>query len=283
MMTVVAALLVLAPSLLLAGAAPVTLTAGGLQLAVDPQSGLYSLSVDGEPWLRGSPPALFPGVPLRPAQSSSVSGKDALGVFRGLSVYWERAKNNVTGGAGAGERAAPELYDFQTIFKAYTGIIGHELLTFTQVYPGGIPATAPYFNASEKAKLQTCPQFSDRIPVELSPGAQGLGQKSVDLPKSSATALGAFPAFSLHTDQPLNWFTPQGNQLSATSFGRVAPLLFNAEDGQATMPLLLYNDTGRSVAFAPTDHFFVAVHETVTSRAVIAMGPAGSVPVRLRP
>ena len=58
----------------------------------------------------------------------------------------------------------------------------------------------------------------------------------------------------------------------------MAPLLLNAEDGQATMPVLLYNETGRSVAFAPTDHFFIAVHETVTSPDVLAMGPAGSVP-----
>eukprot|EP01050_Picozoa_sp_SAG11_P013947 SAG11_NODE_1669_length_4489_cov_4.583371_5_plen_91_part_00 len=52
--------------------------------------------------------------------------------------------------------------------SAYTGV-DRELLTFTQVYPGGIAATAPHFNASEMARRQTCPQFSNKIPVGLKP------------------------------------------------------------------------------------------------------------------
>ena len=147
----------------------------------------------------------------------------------------------------------PELYTLQTLFKAYSG--PGELHTFTQVYPNGIADTSAYFNASQRARLETCPKFSDRIPLPLPPEpgpggmGQGLGesQKPSPLPASSATALGRFPAFSLRTETPLNWFAPQGNQLSATAFGRVALLRLNALDGQATMPLVLYNVSGSFV------------------------------------
>ena len=59
--------------------------------------------------------------------------------------------------------------------------------------------------------------------------------------------------------QVLNWFTPQGNQLAATGFGRFSPQRFNTENGQGSMPLALYNESGRSIALTPLRHFFVAV------------------------
>ena len=243
---------------------------------MDGASGLYQLHVDGRPWLTSVPPVLAPGVPLHLAQSASISGKDELGVFHGVSIYWERATMLTD--------RRPELYTLQTLFKAYSG--PGELLTFTQVYPNGIADTSAFFNASQRARMETCPKFSDRIPLPLPPepgpggSGQGLGesQKPSPLPASSATALGRFPAFSLRTETPLNWFAPQGNQLSATAFGRVAPLRLNALDGQATMPLVLYDASGRSVAMAPLTHFFNAVHETVSSAEVLAAGIAGSVP-----
>ena len=56
--------------------------------------------------------------------------------------------------------------------------------------------------------------------------------------------------------------------------------LDNSRKLPPVLPIVLYNERGRSIALAPTDHFFIAVHETVSSRDVLSMGPAGSVPVR---
>lgn len=257
-----------------------TVQVGGLGVAVDTTTGSYVLSVDGVAWLRSAPPRLLPGVPLILVQAQSVSGKDGLGIYHGVSIYWERADG----------RSSDEAFDLQTIFKGYdtggTASVGHrELITFTQVYPAGIADTTLYFNASNVARMETCPKFSDRIPIPPStppvPSAADqdqLGQKPSPLPRSSATALGRFPAFSLKTQTTLNWFAPQGNQLAATTFGRVAPLRLNALDGQGSMPLLMYNNSGRSIALAPLDHFFNAVHETATSADILSLGVAGSVP-----
>ena len=267
---------------------PLAVRAGGLEVAVNTVDGSYVLSVDNRTWLRSAPPVLLPGVPLRFGQAASISGKDALGVFHGVTIYWERASQQR-------DEKKPELYDLQTSFKAYedTAAAGsatsRELIAFAQVYPAGIADTTRYFNASDLARMETCPKFSDRVPLpppaagsHKDPGEPqaelGLGQAPSPLPLSSATALGRFPAFSLRTDTPLNWFAPQGNQLAATTFGKVAPLRLNAQDGQGTMPLLMYNDTGRSIVMAPLDHFFNAVHETASSADVIAAGIAGSIP-----
>ncbi len=260
-----------------------TVQVGGLAIVIDTATGSYGLSVDGVAWLRSAPPRLLPSVPLTFAQAQSVSGQDGLGVYHGVSIYWERADS----------RSSDEGFDLQTIFKGYdkggAPDSGHrELITFTQVYPSGIADTTSYFNASELARMETCPKFSDRIPLPPSAPpvsstanpAKGahLGQKPSPLLRSSATALGRFPAFSLNTETPLNWFAPQGNQLAATAFGRVAPLWLNALDGQGSMPLVMYNNTGRSIALAPLDHFFNAVHETATSADILSLGIAGSVP-----
>ena len=136
---------------------------------------------------------------------------------------------------------------------------------------GGIANTSLYFNTSTPALTSTCIPTSDRIPPlylqqatgkphsrVANQGGSGVGHAKV-LPATTALALGSFPAFSLRTPSAvtLNWFTPQGNQLASTNFGRFAPLRFNALNGQGSMPLLLYNASLRAVALTPLGNFFV--------------------------
>lgn len=150
-----------------AGEAVVALKAGGIEVSVT-AGGSYTLSVDGVHWLRSSPPMLLPGVPLRLAQSASISGKDELGAFNGLSLYWERTGEQLPyraaaavaavpapapAVAAAAAAAAPDVYPLQTLFKAYIDTAERELFTFTQIYPAGIAETGPFFNASKMARI----------------------------------------------------------------------------------------------------------------------------------
>lgn len=52
---------------------------------------------------------------------------------------------------------------------------------------------------------------------------------------------------------------------------------FHALNGQASMPLLLYDANLTTVALFPIASFFAAVHETVTSADVLSIGPAASI------
>lgn len=106
------------------------------------------------------------------------------------------------------------------------------LITFSQTYLVGIANTTLYFNTSEGGPVTTCSPYTDRVlppsdtlstPRSSSDNLRG---KHL-LPRTTAQALGAFPSFQLHDTHAdgfprLNWFAPQGNQLSATAFGRFA-------------------------------------------------------------
>jgi hypothetical protein len=264
---------------------PVRLRAlGGLELIINPVLGAFDVLVDDRHWLRSAPPRYLPDVTLRliPASSVTSSGSDVLGSYDSFSLDW-----------GAAGKAL-----LRTVFRAYHSAssgtpsqprgegsvaVDSGLITFTQIFLAGIANTSDHFNGSSVAPTGTCTRFGDRIPSGGEGGVRGGGDeglgKPLPLPATTALALGSFPAFDLRAPQPnvLNWFAPQGNQLAATSFGRFDPLGFHAENGQNSMPLALFDASGRSIALTPLRHFFVAVHETVSDPHVLSIGPAASV------
>ena len=226
-----------------------------LFVKVDLHTGNYSVLVDGKLWLESPPqPQYLPSnKPLTLLSAkSSVQGTDMLGAYSATVLDWKTA---ASGGTAV----------FRTSFQVYNS----SLITFKQTYLVGIKNTSALFNTSIPAPTSTCTAFTDRIPPVEPQHAQGAAAAAPELghpqplSRTTAQALGGFPSFQLHREedeeeesaddaasststtslpQRLNWFTPQGNQLSATAFGRFThPLGFHALNGQASMPLLLYD------------------------------------------
>ena len=221
----------------------------GLVVNVE-DDGAFTVLVDGVAWLDGFQPSYVPDVPIRKHNQSTSKGKDAHGTFTATTINW----NDPTG----------QLV-LATVVAVYDA---GELVHWTQRWLVDVQP-AMHFNGSLAAPTGTCILTTDRPLLE---------GKSV-LPATTATALGQFPSFRVGAPNrlPLNWFAPQGNQLAATAFGRFATGSFVAENGQGTMPLLLYNQQLRTLTINPVGHFFVAVHESWTSNHTrLNVGPAAS-------
>ena len=235
----------LAP-LLLAAAAPLASAAstvlaassGGLAVAINAQTGDYTVSVDGAVWLASaSPDHLGRKVALLGAANST--GSDSQGAYSAITVQWKLA----AAPAAAAAAAAPAAAVLETEFKAYSGR-AEEKLALTQRWPAGVANTSAFYNSTTAAGVPM-----GRFPSFL---------------VGNASHEGATPE--------LNYFAFQGCQIQYTGFGRWASGAggnrgphYASGGAQQSMPLVLYDRSLRSIGISPLTNFFVAIHETATS------------------
>lgn len=203
--------------------------------------GEYSIRVDGQLWLRSSPPNHLQRK-LKPLRIMNSTGSDELGAYEAIVLDWSLANGKVGSTV------------LSTVFRAYIAP-GAELVSFTQQWPAGVNNTSVYYNktTSMNQPLGNFPSFhvGNITPLE--------------------------PTSSSSSAPELNWFAFSGNQLQDTQFGRWArsgPGCFRSNGAQNTMPLVLYNRYLRSIAVSPASHFFNAVHEV--ANGTFAAGPMAS-------
>eukprot|EP00035_Acanthoeca_spectabilis_P036154 m.38040 g.38040 ORF g.38040 m.38040 type:complete len:863 (-) comp7769_c0_seq1:47-2635(-) len=277
-----------------------TFKVGGPDLAitVDAATGVYTVDVDGAPWVP-SGPALLPPTASVPVSAKTANGSDPQGDYTSLTIGW------------GSHTAAPPTYEW-----TFTGYTDHQMLVFTQRFTAGFNSSAPpppspptpascgvilnhtdqvHGNMISRSPFVSNSECCDRCiknpdcdawsagPETSAPHAVECyllkGNKATEPradrtlgivrggppPPSSGPFLATFPTVSTNSSTPLRYISFGGCQCKSPTNGAWGSTATQFDGATSGEPLVLHNSEAspRAIVMAPIDNFMVSGQATL--------------------